>query len=254
MGTDAALGLDHALGDEIAEADLPPLSKRVVEGGNDADRHADFRFDRDVAATRRIKTDADIDRPLDHGADDCRARRNVDRVGDARKLAMELAEHAGQEIARYAVFAGNGDVPAAESAQIVDLGDGAVEVALERQGMAVEHLARGCETHSFREPLEQLALKLVLELEDLPVDRGGRDVQRFRRLPHRAVPHRLAEISERDQVHMHEGRHPGPPTLTPPALIAARIMRRRHNDPKSAHADELGPSLPDLQALPANRL
>ena len=91
--------------------------------------------------------------------------------------------------------------------------------------MAVEHLARGCETHSFREPLEQLALKLVLELEDLPVDRGGRDVQRFRRLPHRAVPHRLAEISERDQVHMHEGRHPVLRLSRRPLPIGARIVR-----------------------------
>ena len=120
---------------------------------------------------------------------------------------MELGEHDRQEVAGNTILTGDGDMPATKSAQIVDLGDGAVEVALEPENVAIEDFAGGGQPDALGKALEQLALQLILELEDLAVDGRRRNVQRFRRLAHRAVPHRLAEIAERDQVDMHERRH-----------------------------------------------
>ena len=65
----------------------------------------DVGLDRYVAAIGREKTDADIRRPLDDRADDIWAGSDIDRIGHARKVAMELGQHARQEVACDAVLA-----------------------------------------------------------------------------------------------------------------------------------------------------
>lgn len=71
----------------------------------------------------------------------------------------------------------------------------------------IQDLASASQLDAVRQPIEKLALQLVFQLEDLPVDSGRRDIQGIGGLPHRLFPHRFGEIAKCDNVDVHETEH-----------------------------------------------
>ena len=88
--------------------------------------------------------------------------------------------------------------------RVADAGDfrpRALELLLRVAHVAQQHLARRGQAHAVAAALEERHAHLVLEPQDLPVDRGGGDVERVRRLADRAVPGDMIEVAQDRGVH-----------------------------------------------------
>src|SRR5262249_43982100 len=85
---------------------------------------------------------------------------------------------------------------AAQAAQLLELGAGAAEILLPAAHALDQDLAGGGEAQAARQALEERRAELVLEFQDLAVDRRGRDVEAIGRAPDRALPRHLVEIAD----------------------------------------------------------
>ena len=89
------------------------------------------------------------------------------------------------------------DLAPTQALEVVDLRSRFAEVAAEAADGLQKDLAGGCQPKPLRHALEQGQAQLLLQLDDLPVHRGGRDVEVFGGATDRPAPSHLIEIDRR---------------------------------------------------------
>ena len=107
----------------------------------------------------------------------------------------------GKRHHEQAVEAGDADDAALDAAQACQLALDPVELVQRATGVADHQLAGRCQPQPFRQALEQLHAQLGLDLENLPVDRRGGDVQALRCLAYRPGAGGFLEVAQDGGVH-----------------------------------------------------
>jgi hypothetical protein len=105
----------------------------------------------------------------------------VIRGARARVWSITLGQDGGGDALHHRY----GDVTDAGSMDVVDFGAGALEVLKHRDDVACQGLPDGSEHEAGRQSVKQRLADLLFELDDLAVDRRGRDVELPRRFADR---------------------------------------------------------------------
>src|SRR5690242_20097925 len=97
-----------------------------------------------------------------------------------RIAAIEARQHVRQEFGDGAFDDGDRDMAATEAAELLELGASPAIVLLPAAHALDQDLARRGKAEATRQALEERRAELVLELQDLSVDRRWRDVEPVR--------------------------------------------------------------------------
>jgi hypothetical protein len=110
---------------------------------------------------------------------------------------LKLRDRRRQKLARDRFDRGDADLAAYQAAQLFDLRLDRLELGNRLPCIGEKDLAGCGQPHAARQPLEKIAAQIEFEIEDLPVQCGGRDVERFGRLADRAVARHGVDIGQK---------------------------------------------------------
>ena len=179
-----------------------PAGERMVrrhDGADpvvEADERAQPRIVRQVVGERKIRF------PADHGADRRVARQRDDAKLDAGVVHPESLDDSGQEAPGDAGGRHDGDLTAPQALERLDAGAHPLVILQGLADMADQHLARGRQPQAARQALEDRRSDLLLEHEDLPIDRRRRHVEAARGLPDRAAARHFIQVTQNTGVHL----------------------------------------------------
>ena len=177
------------------------LSTRLRDHGAELLRPGLDLFD--AGRRQSFEAEGDVDLAAGEPAQQGLAIAGAHGEADAR-VAFEHGLHdAGQQHLGAGVRCAQAHLPAAQRAQRLDLLQRLLEVPLRAPHRRQHDLARRRELHALGHAVEERQADLCLEVQHLLVHGGGREVQRLRRLAHRAVACDGVEAPEglRDSLH-----------------------------------------------------
>ncbi len=129
---------------------------------------------------------------------------DIQRKADARIIPAHGVDGAHDKTLAQRIDQGDADVAAAQPLEVVHLHADAREILLPLPGAVQQHLAGGGRPQTRRQAFEQGQAQLGLRLEDLAIDRGGRDIEVLGRFADRAQAGDLGKIAEKageDETH-----------------------------------------------------
>ena len=186
----------HRVRDAVGQRHPVERGQRMARRHDHADRRLDMRDGGGARGTGQVE-----------GADDVGILRQQFRLypvivgGQQREFDQRIAlliagDGARHEVVGKAFGGGDADQPALAAAQPQHLVAQRDAFAFPAADIAEQRLARRGGADAARHADEQLHVELFLELQQLPVDRRRRDVQRFRRLADRPLADRAVEIDQ----------------------------------------------------------
>ena len=134
----------------------------------------------------RVEGVTDIRLFREHGGNHLAAAGNQIFEADAGMVPLRIDDQSADDAA-HRLDRRDSHVTASQSAQILDLRPGQLEIPCHAPDMAEQHFAGAGEPHAARQPLEELDAEIGLQVQYLPVERRGGDVQKSSGLAHRPM-------------------------------------------------------------------
>ena len=162
----------------LVELHRKAVREGVVRPHHDADRRGDFGEIADGMRDLPDEGEPHVNIPRrNHFRYVWRLHRHHG-IGHRRKIDPEPVDGARQEVDQQRIDRRDRDMAGARRLEIVNRHPHTVEIVQRIRDVAQQQFARDREPHAAGQAIEERRPQLVLEIEDLPVDRAGRDVER----------------------------------------------------------------------------
>jgi hypothetical protein len=168
---------------------------------DDAQRSRHCRQPGGAGKRRPDEGEAQIDLAARDEGRDAGGFGGVHGKADGGKLGAQAIEHARQELDKQRVDRGDRDIAGLDAAQIVDLRPYPLEIEQRVGDVAQQDRAGRRRPHAGRRAIEERGAERRLDLEQLPIDGAGGDVEGRSRLADGTAAGDLGDVAQRGRVH-----------------------------------------------------